>query len=336
MSTRELQLVSLDCCRACRLNPTLHVRIDRNTPRILWAPRAGTLVTDGSQAVGVSAGRVPPVCAMGLLWTLPTELLFRSAAKELWQYLKVLVLRNETSEVDWLGSVNRGGVWPPRLQRLVLDARWLEQPIQRMVWPVDLLELEFGEWFNEPIVGVAWPDSVQRISFGEHFDRPIAQVLWPRSLQHLSFLGYFNQPLHSVSWPPLLRNLCFGDMFRQPITNPPPSLKQLRLGACSYPTLFTNGQWPVFLEEIWFGGGSISLAGVAWPRSLRKLSLMGNFNQPIVGNDLPTSLEEVRFGDWFNQPIDAVEWPLSIRSISFGERFNQPITDVQWPASLRA
>ncbi|CAM9295056.1 unnamed protein product, partial [Ectocarpus sp. 12 AP-2014] len=32
-STLELQLVSLDFCGACRRCPTLHVRVDRQTPR---------------------------------------------------------------------------------------------------------------------------------------------------------------------------------------------------------------------------------------------------------------------------------------------------------------
>ncbi|CAN0511524.1 unnamed protein product, partial [Ectocarpus sp. 8 AP-2014] len=32
-STLELQLVSLEFCGACRRVPTLHVRVDRQTPR---------------------------------------------------------------------------------------------------------------------------------------------------------------------------------------------------------------------------------------------------------------------------------------------------------------
>eukprot|EP00903_Cladosiphon_okamuranus_P015491 g14302.t1 len=35
-STRELQLASLDLCRACRSVPSLLVRIDAGTPRRLW------------------------------------------------------------------------------------------------------------------------------------------------------------------------------------------------------------------------------------------------------------------------------------------------------------
>ncbi|CAM9252174.1 unnamed protein product, partial [Ectocarpus sp. 12 AP-2014] len=38
-STLELQLASLDICRACRSMSILHVRVTRETPRSLWSPR---------------------------------------------------------------------------------------------------------------------------------------------------------------------------------------------------------------------------------------------------------------------------------------------------------
>lgn len=37
-STLELQLASLEVCRACRCVPTLHVRDNDSTPRSLWSP----------------------------------------------------------------------------------------------------------------------------------------------------------------------------------------------------------------------------------------------------------------------------------------------------------
>ncbi|CAN0452593.1 unnamed protein product, partial [Ectocarpus sp. 8 AP-2014] len=35
-STLELQLVSLEACRVCRSIPTLHVRVNQETPGIVW------------------------------------------------------------------------------------------------------------------------------------------------------------------------------------------------------------------------------------------------------------------------------------------------------------
>lgn len=100
-STLELQLASLELCRACRSVPTLHARVDDDTPRTLWSRRASS--------------RVPVVTALCLTWALPTEGLQRVAI-ELYTRLEFLH-RQGSSSAGNLESV----VWPEGLKRLVLD-----------------------------------------------------------------------------------------------------------------------------------------------------------------------------------------------------------------------
>ncbi|CAM9580887.1 unnamed protein product [Ectocarpus sp. 13 AM-2016] len=68
-STLELQLTSLDFCRACRSVPTLDVAVDKHTPRSLWAPHTTQTrpITRSSKVARISS-RVPAVRAAGLTW----------------------------------------------------------------------------------------------------------------------------------------------------------------------------------------------------------------------------------------------------------------------------
>ncbi|CAN0191062.1 unnamed protein product, partial [Ectocarpus sp. 6 AP-2014] len=63
-STLDLQLASLDLCRACRSVPTLLVKIDHDTPRSLWTP------TVYGGADSAPSGRVPPLRAHGVKWEI--------------------------------------------------------------------------------------------------------------------------------------------------------------------------------------------------------------------------------------------------------------------------
>lgn len=68
-STLDLQVVSLELCRACRSIPTLHVRVRERTPRSLWSPRQtqARRITRGSKKLRDSS-RVPVVRALRLTW----------------------------------------------------------------------------------------------------------------------------------------------------------------------------------------------------------------------------------------------------------------------------
>eukprot|EP00903_Cladosiphon_okamuranus_P017884 g16457.t1 len=373
----ELQLVSLDFCRACRSTPTLRLRVHDETPQSLsLAPGAEPPIVIGWSTVWMPSPRVPRVCAMCLLWTLPVGILLRSAAEELWQWLEVLVLRGVGFEAGYteLGSLD-GVVWPTSLQKLILDVRRLETPLQSMLWPAGLLTLEFGNLFNERIAGVAWPHSIKSIHFGNIFNQSLAGVVWPPDIENLcferdfnhpiaavdwptklkvlgfkgkfdqpiaevllSFWKYFNQPIAGVAWPASLLKVEFGERFNQPIAREvlPPALEELRLGD-RFNLPIDAVVWPKTLQKIWFVNDfNQSIAGVAWPLSLRTVWLMGDFDQPITGVEWPPLLKELAFGKRFNQAINHVQWPASIQQLDFGYAFNQPIDAVQWPASLRS
>ncbi|CAM9624225.1 unnamed protein product, partial [Sphacelaria rigidula] len=148
VSTKNLQLASLQFCLACRFVSTLHVKVGRGTPKRLWA----TPVEEASTAVSrVPLLRARAVTCMG---SAPAHFM--------------------CSENDVLSNVKhfRGD---------------FNQPIERVAWPASLKGLEFGERFDQPIERVAWPASLQEISFDGKFDQPIEHVVWPISLQHIRF-----------------------------------------------------------------------------------------------------------------------------------------------------
>ncbi len=331
-STLQLQLASLEMCSACRNVPTVHVRVDVETPPTFWSRgRSKTLSNTRSSKVRLSS-RVPVVRAAGLTWGLPVEVLVNSVAMELWTSSEFVKLWGSVSATS-LNSVN----WPKRLWHLVLAISWLAVPVAAVRWPPHLRRLDFGGDFNQPIVGVVWPASLQQISFGRCFNQPIVGVVWPASLQQHLFKDYFNQALLGVVWPASLQQLSFGRDFNQPIVGVvwPTSLQRIFFGS-DFNQPIVGVVWPVSLQHIAFGWEfDQPIVGVVWSASLIQLSFGSSFNQPIVGVVWPASLRQLSFGEEFNQPIVGVVWPASLHQLSFGDDFNQPVVGVLWPASLQ-
>lgn len=86
-STLELQLASLDFCRACRSVPTLRVSVDPQTPCSIWlAPKARAAPHTRSSKEDCISSRIPVVQAVSLTWQLPLEALVKSADKDLWTW----------------------------------------------------------------------------------------------------------------------------------------------------------------------------------------------------------------------------------------------------------
>ena len=129
------------------------------------------------------------------------------------------------------GEIPGGGRIPGLLPYRV-KWEWNDQPIDGVVWPDSLQQLNFGNSFNQPIAEVVWPASLQQLSFGDRFNQPIAGVVWPASLQQLSFGYRFNQPIDGVVWSASLKRLTFGENFNQPIVGVgwPASLQWLSFG----------------------------------------------------------------------------------------------------------
>ncbi|CAN0465598.1 unnamed protein product, partial [Ectocarpus sp. 12 AP-2014] len=114
-STLELQLASLDICRACREVSILHVRVGDRTPRSLWSShKVYTRPSTRSWKIRQSS-RVPVVRALRLTWELPMEDLLRTAAVELWTSSECLELKGSLSAAS-LGSVS----WPRGLKLIIV------------------------------------------------------------------------------------------------------------------------------------------------------------------------------------------------------------------------
>lgn len=126
-STLELQLASLEYCRACRNVPTLHVRVYDTTPRSLWF--SGQTQPNMDNSKRRISTRVPVVRTLRLTWGLSMEALQQSATMEMWIWLEVLELRGSSS-ADNLDSM----IWPQGLKRLVLDT-FFGTPVEEMSLP---------------------------------------------------------------------------------------------------------------------------------------------------------------------------------------------------------
>ncbi|CBJ27701.1 expressed unknown protein [Ectocarpus siliculosus] len=115
-STTELQLGSLDICRACRSTPTLHVRVTGGTPTSLWSPPTVQALPNTQSSKVRVVSRVPVVRALRLTWAFSMETLVQRAAIELWSRSERLEMVGPLCAAS-LGSV----VWPLGLTQLVLD-----------------------------------------------------------------------------------------------------------------------------------------------------------------------------------------------------------------------
>eukprot|EP00903_Cladosiphon_okamuranus_P014166 g13165.t1 len=163
-STLELQLASLELCRACRRVPTLH-----SAAMEQWA---GSLEE-------ISFGGAFHESITGVEWpTFARMLSFRKAFNQ----------PDLTLESAFNQPIT-GVDWPASSQEICVGDAF-NQPMAGVVWPSSLRVLRFGfspSSFNQPITGVEWPVSLVELSFGEAFNQPIVGVTWPASLQELSF-----------------------------------------------------------------------------------------------------------------------------------------------------
>ena len=179
-STLELQVVSLELCRACRRVPTVHVRVNDFTPRTLRPPskpRRGEPGTCSSKVRRTS--RVPAVRPLRVtLADLEEFGMMKSAEK--WAG----PIENMSFD-DTFDKGIGGVVWPTSVRTLSLGEGF-NQLVNSVVWPASLLVLSFGGMFNQPVNGVVWPVSLRALFFGEEFAQPIAGVVRPASLQQWS------------------------------------------------------------------------------------------------------------------------------------------------------
>lgn len=318
VSNRELQLASLDLCRACRSMPSLLVCIGAATPRRLWDPAgARRAAPQRLFANSTISSRVPALQVRSVRWMLcssipshvaPVDQELRTGSRKQgvggasggapasdslapgarrWSLLACLV----RSTGRLLMSAGKRVMYSSR-DGPVPDAAGLNGEVREVCWPASLRHVEFGADFNESIKGVVWATTLRRVTFGLRFNQAIDGVAWPAHLQELSFGDNFSRPITGVAWPACLQRLSFGKNFNAPI------------------------------------------AGIVWPCGLRQLTFGDSFNQVIAGTAWPAALRQLWFGLRFNQPIAGVVWPVFLQQMSIGSAFNQPITAVAWPASL--
>ncbi|CAM9556584.1 unnamed protein product [Ectocarpus fasciculatus] len=82
-----------------------------------------------------------------------------------------------------------------------------------------------------------------------------------------------------------------------------------------------------WLTEVRFGESvSLSVGGIVWPASLRRLAIKPSFE--IRDMAWPVRLEHLALEGRFDQSISDVEWPDSLQELTFGYYFNHPIDEI--------
>ena len=317
-STLHLQLASWSFCEACRAAPTLHVAVDWETPRRMWARRKG------STGAPRQARVLPPVRPFRLTWRREASELC-GVSQAFGENLEQLVFGG-----DFEDSVECV-VWPGKRLKTVTFGEEITNPytlktekrgffdssIETVVWPASLETLAFHGAFNQSLNSVKWPPRLKELTLSRNFDRSIAGVRWPKSLEKLALNWNFDQPIEGITLPGSLQELHLSHLFNQPIA---------------------RVRWPASLRRLYFQGGTFNqpIDKVSWPPSLISISFGHHFNQALAEVNWPPSLRYLAFGVNFNQPLQAVAWPPRIKKVGLPSTLkNQHLDGVVWPESLQ-
>lgn len=354
-STRELRLVSLEVCNACRRTLVFRVWVGRSTPRSLWETAEFTEANGPRSSMSTGKGQRPRFLprshsrprlsnarAVKVVWDRPVEdipsarLFLQSVAHF------QLGFHFDTNPPQGLVSLPEGLVVLDLGPRFGLD-------IFRVTWPAGLRELRLGASFDHPLSGIALPPGLQRLTFGASFNKPIDDVAWPASLRVLEFGRRFDQPvaIDAVSWPGRLESLSFGRDFSHDlavVSGPKPTLTS---AGCR-----VRGWWPATLRRLTLlEGFRQPIDTVAWPEGLEELYLDCVFvrkgpasaasedegaTNNISSIAWPPGLKKLHFDLNFHQPVQDIPLPPSLEELAFGDSFDQPIGGVcQLPRGLR-
>lgn len=252
-----------------------------------------------------------------------------------------------------------GVPWPPSLRKLVFGWRFnsvltegelpdtlqhlefggvFDKPLSKL--PAALKNFTLSSSFDQPIGSLKLPGGLEEVVFGVRFNQPVDAVEWPDTVEKIYFGGYeFNQPIDAVKWPVGLRKLTFGHSFNQSLTNATFSggVQEISFGE-DFDKPLSDVTWPTGLKHICLAGnhpGQFDGASSCWPPFLTKITLDGEFNQPLGSVSWPATLHELIFGWRFNQALNGVSWPRSLKTLTFGGSFDQPVECVVLPGRLK-
>lgn len=144
----------------------------------------------------------------------------------------------------------------------------------------------------------------------------------------LTELDISTLPRFFQQFPASLTKLHLGSA----IVQLPATLKSLTLPFWSGINLEMLSQpLPNGLEELENYSGALR----ALPKSVRSLSLFGDWNQAANEWLLLDKLETLKFGDKFDRPLHAGIFPSKLTHLEFGKAFNEPLAVGVLPPSLR-
>ncbi|CAM9244241.1 unnamed protein product, partial [Laminaria digitata] len=123
VSTLNLQLASLQFCRACRVVAPLHVRLGQGIPRSMWAPQTSPAQPATNGAETPVSSRVPIVQMHSAAWDIDLRTFGSSQSP-----------CAEACSKSW---------------RLRLSCFSIKGGVDSVMWPISLRKLSFGYDFNQ-------------------------------------------------------------------------------------------------------------------------------------------------------------------------------------------
>ena len=105
-------------------------------------------------------------------------------------------------------SVTSFGSFAPYVTRIFVEC---DEPIDEIIWPPSLTELEFSPIFKQNVEDCCeLPSSLTSLKFGgvyNRFNRPVEKLRLPDSISILEFGHWFNQSVEKLQLPPALTKI---------------------------------------------------------------------------------------------------------------------------------
>ena len=240
----------------------------------------------------------------------------------------------------------------------------LNCPLPPGLLPLGLRVLQLGDYFNQSLQPGSLPPTLTFLQLGDRFDQPLTPSVLPASLRYLCVHGPMQRyhqlllpslpaslerlslcewphPLEAGVWPAALKALHLGNL-RHPLQAHvlPSSLLYLSFDSFEDPLL--PGVLPSSLVELRLDDYNQPLPPGVLPSSLRKLTLGGQFCQPLQAGSLPEGLLFLclRPGDDRDRPmlppLQAGVLPPTLLGLDLTNRYHQhPLEAGTIPPAVR-
>ena len=216
--------------------------------------------------------------------------------------------------------------------------------INHFHFPLKLKTLILGRSWNCVLDPRSLPRQLETLVFGDKFSKDFDWNGLPPGLVNLKFGKDYGQARQRHLWsgqrhvcPPALKALILGDRFDQCLQTIKfnDGLEHLHIGfAVGEGEVFPG--WGASRPQRRGGHFNQALDHIAFPSTLKALTLGNSFNKPLVGISW-NNLKILILGDDFNQPLHGDQYmlPSQLEHFALGEKYGHTLCGVALPDTLK-